>query len=444
LYLSIESKLEFFGFSNLIRPNLKFGKKVDTKTTSPNFALDIEINTALKAENGFTPATVIRVTVFNLGLKVPMDLSNDSRGGYYYIERYIYLTSPFISTFLLEYGYYYAMRKTVLITGIAGFMGSHLADKFLELGWNVKGIDNLLGGYEDNVPQKAQFHRLDLANLTAIKPIFEDVDVVIHSACTAYEGLSVFSPALIVQNTSQITATCLSASVSANVKKFIYLSSMARYGTQDELPFREEMIPNPQDPYGIAKYSSELLVKNICETQAMNYTILVPHNIIGPRQKYNDPYRNVASIMINRMLMGKPAIIYGDGEQKRCFSFMQDVVDPIVTCVEGDISNGRTINIGPDDEFITINELAKIISELIGFKENPIYMPGRPQEVKDANCSADLARELLAYRPQTNLRSGLNELVQWISMRGVKEFDYHLPIEFSNSTTPRTWTEKLM
>ena len=336
------------------------------------------------------------------------------------------------------------MGGNVLITGIAGFMGSHLADKFLELGWNVKGIDNLIGGYEDNVPKEAHFYQLDLADLGAIKPIFEDVDIVIHAACTAYEGLSVFSPALVVQNTSQITATSLSASVSAGVKKFIYMSSMARYGTQDELPFREEMNPNPQDPYGIAKYSSELLVKNICETQNMDYTILVPHNIIGARQKYNDPYRNVASIMINRMLMGNPAIIYGDGEQKRCFSFIQDVVNPIVTCAESDLANGKTINIGPDDEFISINELARIISDLIGFKKPPIYMPGRPQEVKDANCSADLARELLSYTPQTNLKSGLTELINWISNRGAREFDYHLPIEFSNSTTPRTWTEKLM
>ena len=193
----------------------------------------------------------------------------------------------------------------VLITGVAGFMGSHLADAFLDKGHKVVGIDNLIGGYADNVPARVDFHEIDLVNLDLLHNQFKNVDLVVHTACTAYEGLSVFSPALVVQNTTQITTTVMSAAVKAGVKKIVHMSSMARYGTQEVVPFTENMTPKPQDPYGIAKYASELLIKNIAETHGLRYVILVPHNIIGPRQKFDDPFRNVASIMINRMLQGK-------------------------------------------------------------------------------------------------------------------------------------------
>lgn len=331
-----------------------------------------------------------------------------------------------------------------LVTGAAGFLGSHLSDRLLAEGHSVVGIDNLIGGYKDNVPTKVDFFKLDLVDLERIRPHFEGVDVVIHTACTAYEGLSVFSPSLVNLNTSQITSTALSASIQAGVKKFIYMSSMARYGTQKIVPFTEDMTPNPQDPYGISKYSSELLVRNISETHGMKYTILVPHNIIGPRQKYNDPYRNVASIMVNRMMQGKQPIIYGDGSQKRCFSFIQDVVDPILVACDLNSVNKETINIGPDEEFVSILELAELIAEKMEFELHPIFMPDRPQEVKDANCSADKARKLLNYETKTNLSDGLDELIGWIRKRGESEFEYHLPIEIINEATPKTWTKKLI
>lgn len=333
--------------------------------------------------------------------------------------------------------------QTVLITGVAGFMGSHLADEFLARGYSVKGIDNLLGGYLSNVPRNVEFHKLDLDDLKSIAHVFEGVDLVIHAACTAYEGLSVFSPALVTRNTSQITANIVSASVAAKVKKIVHLSSMARYGTQETVPFVESMIPKPQDPYGIAKYASELLIRNVCETQGIKYVILVPHNIIGPRQKFDDPFRNVASIMINRMLQGKQPIIYGSGNQKRCFSFMKDVVDPLMVACESDVVDGLVVNIGPDEEFITINELAKRIASIIGFDLDPIYLPGRPQEVLHANCSAGLARVLLNYQTSTSLDQGLKELIEWIRNQGPKRFDYHLPLEFQTALTPTTWTSEL-
>ena len=333
--------------------------------------------------------------------------------------------------------------KKALVTGVAGFMGSHLADALILKGYSVVGIDNLLGGYIENVPSGVEFHKIDLADLNAIKPLFEGVDYVIHAACTAYEGLSVFSPALVVQNTTQITASVLSASVSAGIKKFVYLSSMARYGAHGDEPFEEKMEVKPQDPYGIAKVASEMLVENICETNGIEFVILIPHNIIGPRQKYNDPFRNVASIMINRMLSGKQPIIYGNGEQVRCFSFMNDVTDPCMVALESPKVNGMRINVGPDEDFITINQLAKKLGSIIGFDVEPIYLPGRPKEVFHATCSSTLAREVLNYKTSTPLEVGLTELVNWIREMGHRDFEYHLPLEFVNESTPKTWTQRL-
>jgi UDP-glucose 4-epimerase len=332
----------------------------------------------------------------------------------------------------------------VIITGVAGFLGSHLADRFLKEGWEVVGVDNLLGGYMSNVPDGITFAELDLVHdLDFLEEVTEGADLFIHAACTAYEGLSVFSPSLVVSNTTQATTNALVAAVNAKVKRFVYLSSMARYGAQ-QTPFQESYAPKPQDPYGIAKVASEELVKNICDTHNLEWAILVPHNIIGPRQKFDDPFRNVASIMSNRMLQGKQPIIYGDGTQQRCFSFIGDVVEPTFVACTQDVALSQVINIGPDEETITINELAEKLAGIIGFDLDPIYTTGRPQEVKLATCSSDKARDLLGYETKTNLDQGLTELVEWIREQGTREFDYHLPIEIDSDKVPATWRDRLM
>ena len=222
-------------------------------------------------------------------------------------------------------------------------------------------------------------------------------------------------------------------SASAKAKKVYYVSP-ADFTAELKKYYETDVITN----------ELALMIKNIADTHGLNYVILVPHNIIGPRQKFDDPYRNVASIMINRMLQGKQPIIYGNGEQKRCFSFMQDVTDPLMIACETDVADGRIVNIGPDEEFVTINELAQKLSTILNFKLDPIYMPGRPQEVFHANCSANLARELLNYKTTTSLESGLVELANWIKSKGAREFNYHLPLEFVTDKTPKTWTDRLM
>lgn len=331
----------------------------------------------------------------------------------------------------------------IFISGIAGFMGSHIADRMLRLGHEVVGVDNLIGGYQENVPDDAEFYQVDCQYLNSMVKHMRGCDIVYHTACTAYEGLSVFSPAMVSQNTYQITAVLLSAAIQNNVKRFINCSSMARYGAQDSVPFVETMECKPQDPYGIAKYSAERLVKNMCDVHGMEYVIAVPHNIIGPRQKYDDPYRNVASIMINLMLQGRQPIIYGDGTQKRCFSFIDDDIDCLEKLAFNGNCVGEIINIGPDEEFVSINDLAKEIADILNFDLDPVYYaPGRPQEVYLATCSADKARKLLGYKTKTTLREGLTQLAEYIVKRGLRRFRYHLDVEILNEKCPKTWSEK--
>ena len=331
----------------------------------------------------------------------------------------------------------------IFVTGVAGFLGSHLADAFIARGFEVVGIDNLIGGYRDNVPDGVKFIEGDLGNLDLVVEAMRGCDLVYHTACTAYEGLSVFSPSLIAQNTFQISVNTMTAACITKVGRFVHCSSMARYGTQSVTPFTEDMVPLPQDPYGIAKYGAELMLRNMAEVHGVELVIAVPHNIVGPRQKYDDPFRNVASIMINLMLQGRQPIIYGDGMQVRCFSDIADDVECLVEFALNDKAVGQVFNIGPDEEPITINELAANIARLLQFDLQPIYMPGRPQEVKHATCSADKIRSFFDYQTKVTLEQSLQKLIEYISARGTKSFEYHLPIEIPSDKTPRTWRDRL-
>ncbi len=331
----------------------------------------------------------------------------------------------------------------IFITGVAGFLGSHLADRMLELGYDVVGVDNLVGGFTENVNPKVKFHIEDCNNLDKMVELMKGCDIVFHGACTAHDGFSLFSPYYITQNTFQISMSVLSAAAQNNVKKFIYCSSMARYGKQEKLPYKEDMECLPVTPYGVGKYASEQIVKQICTLNNINYNIIVPHNIIGPRQNYTDPFRNVVAIMINRMLQNKQPIIYGDGEQKRTFSFIGDCISCIEKIIIHDNLNGEIFNIGPDEEFVTINQLANEIANQLNFKLNPIYVKDRPNEIKFATCSSDKARKLLNYKTQTTLSDGIKQMISDIKSKGPKEFRYNYDIEINNENTPNTWKEKM-
>ncbi len=332
-------------------------------------------------------------------------------------------------------------RKKIFVTGVAGFLGSHLSEKLVELGHTVVGIDNMIGGYEDNISKDIQFHNIDCCDFEKVKTLMKGVDVVYHCAATAHEGLSVFSPFEITKNNYLASVSIFSAAVNEKVDRIIFCSSMARYGDQNT-PFTEKMRPKPVDPYAISKVAAEDVLKNLCELNGVEWVIAIPHNIIGPKQKYDDPYRNVVSIMINRMLQGKAPIIYGDGNQTRCFSYIDDCLSCLVPMLDQKNVNGEIINIGPDEEFVTINKIAEICSNITGINLSPIYKKDRPKEVKHATCSADKARALLNYKTQVSLKDGIQKTFEYIKTRGIRPFDYNINLEINNELTPSTWKNK--
>jgi UDP-glucose 4-epimerase len=330
----------------------------------------------------------------------------------------------------------------IFVSGVAGFLGSHIADAMIADGHTVVGCDSMIGGSLDNVPSAVEFHQVDCCHFDTMLRLTQGCDVVYHCAATAYEGLSVFSPHLVTQNVFSASVSLFSAAIQNRVKRIVFCSSMARYGI-NEVPFKESYVAKPEDPYGIAKVAAEDVLRNLCTVHGIEYTIAVPHNIIGPRQKYDDPYRNVASIMINLMLQSRQPIIYGDGKQRRCFSFVDDCVFCLKEMAFSPKVVGEIINIGPDEESVTVMELAETVANLLQFNLNPVFLPDRPLEVKLATCSSDKARALLGYKTSTTLRDGLVQMIDYIRTRGVLPFKYHLDLEIINEKTPKSWSERL-
>ena len=331
--------------------------------------------------------------------------------------------------------------QKILITGVAGFLGSHLATKLADMGHEVLGVDNMSGGYKDNIPTNVKFFKFDCCDLKKMNDVMKNIDVVYHCAATAHEGLSVFSPYEITKNNYLASVSVFTAAVSKKVRRIIFCSSMARYGDQ-KTPFTEDMKPKPVDPYAISKVAAENVLINLCELNNIEWVIAVPHNIIGPKQKYDDPFRNVVSIMINRMLQKKSPIIYGDGEQKRCFSYIDDCISCLIPMLDQKNLDKQIINIGPDEEFVTINTVSEICSNITGSNLKPIYKKDRPREVKHAACSADKARKFLNYNTKTDLKTGIRKTFDYIKKRGPKPFDYHINLEIENELTPVSWLKK--
>ena len=334
----------------------------------------------------------------------------------------------------------------VWITGIGGLLGSHLADKLIERGDSVGGNDNFICGSPANVPSRAYFRLFDCAQSSKIwdfqscwkKENFGVPDVLVHCAATAAEGLSVFSPHFITRNIAEASVRTISAAIAAGVKRIVFFSSMARYGHGNP-PFKEDDATAPVDPYGLAKVYAENVLRVLCEQHGVKWSIVVPHNVIGTRQQIT-PYRNVATIFLNRLKLDLPVYIYGDGEQKRCFSPIRDCLHSLVRVVDGD-ADGEIVNIGPDGGEITINQLLSICEEAVGKKAKRVYLPPRPitDTVTQAYCSSDKARSLLGYEAQQSMRECINEMAKSIVP---VPFNYSFPIEIEKGC-PETWLKKL-
>jgi UDP-glucose 4-epimerase len=331
----------------------------------------------------------------------------------------------------------------IFITGIAGFLGSNLAEYYLKKNFKVSGCDNLIGGNLENIDiSKINFFKANCEDFEKMKKITKDVDILCHAAAYAHEGLSSFSPVLITSNNVTGSVSVFTAAIVNKVKRIVYCSSMARYGNI-KIPFKEDDELKPVDPYGVSKVAAENILKILSNTHNFEYNIAVPHNIIGPKQKYDDPYRNVVSIMINLMLQKKRPIIYGDGNQKRTFSDIDDCIYCLDKLLTDPNIISQVVNIGPDEEYTSINELYRLLSNKLKFNLEPRYYEDRPNEVKEATCSADKARKILGYKTKVSLDDSLNKIIKYISQEGPKNFKYNYPLEINNERTPLSWKEKL-
>lgn len=341
--------------------------------------------------------------------------------------------------------------KKAIITGSAGLLGSHLSQKLLDLDWEVYGVDSLIGGYEDNMPFTPEFtfintDILDRESLIKkLKSYSDSFDLVIHCAALAHEGLSVFSPKKIVENIYAGTASIASIAAELRIPIFINTSSMARYGNGVP-PFRETDTPNPVDPYGLAKLHAEQHLNLMSEIHDFKVFHMVPHNVCGPHQCYSDPFRNVMSIFANRIKKDKPVYIYGDGQQKRSFSHIDDCVNAFITLYNNKdkIASTEVFNIGPDDGTeITINDLASKVSANFNKPNEVIHVPDRPREVKNAWVSTEKAKKILNYKAKLTPEDTIRDTVTWMKNQPDRDFNYHLDLEIINDHTPKTWTDKL-
>jgi len=341
--------------------------------------------------------------------------------------------------------------KRVLVTGVAGFMGSHEAEALVSLGYQTYGVDDLSGGFMDNVPKGCRFTKLDLRNRSAVARYMKNVrpEIIIHDAAFATEGGSQFTPINSTERNYNIYLNTLVEGLRNGMKKMMFASSMSVYGGQ-KAPFSEEMPRLPEDVYAVAKAASEKTTELLARVHGFEYTIIRPHNVYGIRQNLSDPYRNVVAIFINRLMQGKPFFIYGNGSQQRSFTYIDDYTPYVLKAGLSKRFNGEIFNIGPR-EAISIRGLAElVIREYFGSMEAcpkhllPQYLPDRPLEVKLAYCTHHKAEKLLGYRTSVTIQQGVSRMVAWARTRGPKEFVYLKGgLELVARTTPSTWSKKL-
>lgn len=300
----------------------------------------------------------------------------------------------------------------VLITGVAGLIGSRFAEWIIKNKPDVEviGIDDLSGGYIENVPKKVNLWQMDIVNhpiencFNAHKP-----DYVFHFAAYAAEGLSPFIRSFNYNNNLVATSRVVNECIKHDVKRLIFTSSMAVYGDGNP-PFDETMTPKPIDPYGIAKYACEMDIKVAGEQHGLDWCIIRPHNVYGINQNIWDRYRNVLGIWMYQHLNNEPMTIFGDGLQKRAFSFVDDCLNPLWNAAESPKASKEIINLG-GSIFYTIREANKILMDVIGDGDF-VYKEAR-HEVKDAHPTWQKSVEILGFQNKTYLKDGLKIMWDW-------------------------------
>ena len=317
------------------------------------------------------------------------------------------------------------MKTTVLVTGGAGFIGSHVVRHCMDMGFNVVVLDDLSGGFEDHIPEGATFVKGSVYDHELVEDLFNQYrfEYVYHLAAYAAEGLSHFIRRY-NYNTNLIgSINLINESVKHKVKCFVFTSSIAVYG-KGQLPMTEEMTPTPEDPYGVSKYAVELDLRAAHEMFGLNYIVFRPHNVYGENQNIGDKYRNVIGIFMNQIMQGKQLTIFGDGEQTRAFSYIDDVAIPIAKSVNIKEAYNQVFNIGADKPY-TVNELAKVVSAQFGVEPNIKYLTAR-NEVMHAYSDHTKAHKVFGAPTGIDLKEGIAVMAEWakrVGARQSQEFD---------------------
>jgi len=331
----------------------------------------------------------------------------------------------------------------VLVTGAAGFVGSHVCDHLVNGGYDVVALDDLSGGFEDNINPKALFIKGSINNVELINQLFSkhEFSYVFHLAAYAAEGLSHFIRRFNYTNNLIGSINLINASINAGtVKCFVFTSSIAVYGA-NQLPMKEDMTPQPEDPYGISKFAVEQDLKSAHEMFGMNFIIFRPHNVYGERQNIGDPYRNVVGIFMNQIMQGKKLTIFGDGMQTRAFSHIDDVAPVIAKSIEMPGAYNQVFNIGADTPY-TVKELATLVCEAFGVPEQIEALDAR-NEVVHAYSSHDKVHEYFGHMIKNiSLKEGIDRMVEDAKSKGPRQGEKFKNIEIEKNM-PAAW-KKLM
>ena len=310
----------------------------------------------------------------------------------------------------------------ILITGVAGLLGSRLSDWIINnTNYEVVGIDDLSGGFTENINPKVKFYKFNLTNLEKLKEVFkkESIEIVYHFAAYAAEGLSPFIRKFNYENNVIASANLITCSIEFSIKRFIFASSMAVYGDKYEPPFHEDLLQAPIDPYGVAKYAVEMDLKIASDQHGLNYTIIRPHNFYGINQNIWDKYRNVLGIWMYQILNKESPTIFGDGSQVRAFSYVDDSVIPFWNASQNDNCKGEIINLGGTKEY-SISEACNILINVTGQNIKPVYLEPR-HESKYAWATWDKSIELLGFEHKVNLEEGVGKMWEWAKKQPNRE-----------------------
>jgi nucleoside-diphosphate-sugar epimerase len=308
-----------------------------------------------------------------------------------------------------------------LVTGAAGFIGRSISAALLARGETVRGIDNFIAGKRSNLVglEAMEFIEGDLADPAACTKACAGVEFVFHEAALASVPRSVDDPVATNVNCVDATLNLLVAARAAGVRRVVYAGSSAAYGDAPTLPKHESMLPDPISPYAVAKLAGEHYLRCFTRVFGLETVVLRYFNVFGPYQDPTSHYSGVLAIFCRRMLSGEPITIYGDGEQSRDFTYIENVVNANLLAAAAPAAkvSGRMMNLATGTR-ITLNEIFKILRELTGYKDQPVYAPTRAGDIRDSLADIRLAQELLGYKPTVDFREGLRRTVEWYRAGG--------------------------